>query len=152
MTKITNNLKCRERQKKLPIVVIETIKNRKLTYFCTFNHLNGLLLVSVALVAVTAATSLSSFLLLLLLPLLISPPWTNVLLQTRWQRQPVMALILYALEMRGNELCWFFSFSCFSSLSLYLSFCSRSPCFLSHSLTVLLTYIYLSVLCCIHAS
>lgn len=31
-----------------------------------------------------------------------TPQPTNVSLQTRWQRQPVMALILYTLEIRGE--------------------------------------------------
>lgn len=52
----------------------------------------------------------------LFLPLLISPSVTNVLFQTCWQRQHVMALILFMLEMRGGRIVLILAF--YPSLSL----------------------------------
>lgn len=76
------------------------------------------------LMFVIAATSLgsswwsgSSSLPLLLLPLLISPSVTNVLFQTCWQSQHVMALILFMPENEGSEDS---ADSCF--LSVFVSF------------------------------
>lgn len=51
----------------------------------------------------------------------LSHPLTNVLLRMRWQKQPLMALILYMLEIGGNELCWFKFFSPSSFAPTYIS-------------------------------
>lgn len=60
----------------------------------------------------------------LFLPLLNSPSVTNVLFQTCWQRQDIMALILFMLEMRGGNIVLILAFYpslSFSSLTFLLS-------------------------------